>query len=155
MIKFPTCFLKYGFVIYSCSYFCLYHLHFSNVSTDTILALKDKTLNENFTELFKISNHWNVCKSHVTKLKSTNKIPFIWQKNTYVVSKGYNQINLWLSYDKIMFLNHQNVPQVANTCSYYKESGFCWLRLSIKITLKSLLLLAYIKSSNLDKWLQN
>ena len=30
------------------------------------------------------------------KVKSMNKIPFIWWNNIYVISKGYNQINQWL-----------------------------------------------------------
>ena len=40
-----------------------------------------------------------------------------------------------------MFTNHQKVPEVANTCSYLKESGI-FERLSIEVSLKSLLLLA-------------
>ena len=40
-----------------------------------------------------------------------------------------------------MFANHQKVPEVANSCSYLKESGI-FERLSIEVSLKSLLLLA-------------
>lgn len=57
------------------------------------------------------------------------------------MSKGYNWINLRLSCDKTMFANHQKVPEVANSCSYLKESGI-FERLSIEVSLKSLLLLA-------------
>ena len=42
-----------------------------------------------------------------------------------MVSKGYDQINLKLSYNKIMFFNHPKSPHVANACSYSKEDGFC------------------------------
>ena len=50
-------------------------------------------------------------------------IPFILQNNTYIVSKDYNQINLPLLYNKILFLNPQKVPLVVNACSYSKEGG--------------------------------
>ena len=73
-----------------------------------------------------------------------------------MISKGYSQINLRLSYDKIMFLSHQKVPKVANICSYSK-GGWSLLikRHSIKVTLKSLLPLASIeKSSKPDDHLQ-
>ena len=76
-----------------------------------------------------------------------SKAPLIkiqYKNNTYAVSKGYNQINLELSFNKVIFLSHQKVPRVANAYSYSK------------ITLKSLLLLANMeKSSKLDKGLQN
>ena len=38
--------------------------------------------------------------------------------------KGYNEINLRLSCNKIMFLNHQKVPEVASAYSYSNEGGF-------------------------------
>ena len=73
-----------------------------------------------------------------------------------MISKGYSQINLRLSGDKIMFLNHQKVWKVAKVCSYSKEGGLLIKRLSIKVTLKSVLLLASMeKSSKPDEWLQN
>ena len=75
-------------------------------------------LNGKLAYLFNILHQPNLGKRHTSRLKSMNKIPFIWQNNTYVVSKGYNQINLRLSCDKIIFLNHQKVPKVANACSY-------------------------------------
>ena len=39
--------------------------------------------------------------------------------------KQYSQINLRLSCDKIMLLNHQKVPKVASVCPYSKEDGLC------------------------------
>ena len=65
------------------SMFYLNHLQFPSVSTDTTIILNDKILNEKFTKFTKLSifHWWNLIKSHATRLKSTNKIPFI----TYVV----------------------------------------------------------------------
>ena len=37
-------------------------------------------------------------------------------------------MNLRLSCDKFMFLDHQKVPKVENACSYSKEGGLCWLK---------------------------
>ena len=85
-------------------------------------------LNKKFPSLFNILHQSNLRTSHATRFKSMNKIPLIWQNNSYVVSKSYNQINLWLSYDKIIFLNHQKVPKVAKACSHSKEGGLCWLK---------------------------
>ena len=42
--------------------------------------------------------------------------------------KGYNQINMQLSCDNIMLLNHQKVPKVASACSYSREVGIFWLK---------------------------
>ena len=47
-----------------------------------------------------------------------------------MVWKGYNQINLRLSYDEIMFFNQQKAPKVANTCSYSNEDGIFWVKYS-------------------------
>ena len=44
-----------------------------------------------------------------------------------MISKGYNQINLRLSCDKIMFFDHQKVPKIPSAC-YYSEGGLCWLK---------------------------
>ena len=79
--------------------------------------------------MFKISNYWNLWKSYAAKLKSLNKLPFIWHSNIYVVSKDYNQINPRLLYDKSMFLIHQKVPKVANFCFSSKESSLLIKRL--------------------------
>ena len=74
-----------------------------------------------------------------------------------VVSKGYNQINLRLSYNKNVFLNCQKVQNVAECLFLFKEGWSLFIKsLSIKITLESLLLLASIeKSSKPDELLQN
>ena len=54
---------------------------------------------------------------------------------------------IWLSsYDEIMLLSHQKVPKVATTCSYSKEEKFLLIKgFTIKVTLKSLLLLVSMK----------
>ena len=57
--------------------FYLNHLQFSNVSTDTTVILKEKMLNEKSTKPFNILHQSNLRKSHATRLKSMNKIPFI------------------------------------------------------------------------------
>ena len=98
----------------------------------------------------------NVRKSHATRLKSMNKIPFIWWNNTYVISKGYNQINLRLSCDKIVFQSSKSSK--GSECLFLFKGGWSLLikRLSINVTLKSLLLLASMeKLSKPDEWLQN
>ena len=43
----------------------------------------------------------------------------------FLVSKGYNQMNLQLSYDKVIFLSHPKARKVVITCSYSKEDGHC------------------------------
>ena len=95
-------------------------------------------------------------KSHATRLKSMNKILFIWWNNTYVISKGYNQINLRLSCDKIVFQSSKSSK--GSECLFLFKGGWSLLikRLSINVTLKSLLLLASMeKSSKPDEWLLN
>ena len=73
-----------------------------------------------------------------------------------MVRKGYKKINLWLLYDKIMFLSHQKVRKVANACSYAKERKSLLIKRLFMVTLKSLLLLASMKKSpKSDEWLQN
>ena len=56
-----------------------------------------------------------------------------------------------------MLLSHQKVPKVATTCSYSKEEKFLLIKgFTIKVTLKSLLLLVSMKKlSKPDEWLQN
>ena len=44
--------------------------HFSNVSTDTAVIIKDYMLNENFMSHFKVTIRWNLTRSYATRLKS-------------------------------------------------------------------------------------
>ena len=81
----------------------------------------------------------------------------MWQNNTYVISKGYNQINLWLLYDEVMFFNHIKISK-GSECLFLFKRGWSQLikKFSIKVTLKSLLLLASMEiSSKPDEWFQN
>ena len=79
---------------------------------------------------FKTSNQWNLRQMHATRLKSMNKISFIWWSNTYVLSKCFNQISLRLLHNKIVLLSHQKVPKIANAVSFSKECGLSWLKSS-------------------------
>ena len=62
--------------------FYLKHLEFSKVLTDTPVILKDM-FNEKFT--FKQSN---LRKSHATRLKSVNKMPFILYHSVFLSLTG-------------------------------------------------------------------
>ena len=69
--------------IYKMSELYSLHLHFSNISTDATVILKDKTLNDKFMEVLKISGRWNLRNSCAASLNSMNKMLFIWSNNTY------------------------------------------------------------------------
>ena len=50
---------------------------------------------------------------------------FIHDNKLFLTENDYNQINLWVSNDKIMFLDHQKVPNVATASSFSKEGDLC------------------------------
>ena len=55
----------------------------------------------------------------------------------------------------ITILNYQKVPMVATTCSYSKEGGLYWLKVSIRVNSKPLLLATNMGKSSKSEWLLN
>ena len=100
---------------------------FFNALTVGTIILMDKIMNEKFTLLFNIWTQLNLRKSYATRLKSLNKILFLWWNNAYVISKGYNQVNLRLSFYKIMFLDHQKISEGSECLFLFKEGWFLHL----------------------------
>ena len=116
--------------------------------------MKDWMLNEKFTFYFKTAIKWNLTESHATRWKAAkNKTHVI--KEHLLKWMSYNQMkqSYSLSYDESLFLSYQKVP-----CLFLlnREWSLLIKRLSIRVTLKSLLLVVRIKIfSKWGEWLQN
>ena len=94
-------------------------LYLPNILTDITTVFLE-------VKIVKSSNQWNLRKSQVTRIKVNKEKPSMWWINNLPV-------NLQLSYEKKLFLNHEKVPKVVPACSYSKEGYLGWLKNSIII----------------------